>query len=193
MFLAYPDRNLILTGYTGAQQLTVGQQIAERLHLRYVNVDSLLESRAGLDLDEIRLRYGETRLKMLEMEAMQEVQLYRGALIRMSGQTLLRTEYTKRLQQTGLIVCMVVTLDAVLRRLHLSMGGRYHNPQERALAIGHLKREWAIRKLEGVCELDLTDQNEAQMVERVCAFWEAMSGGTAVDLTNGTRKAPRLV
>ena len=78
MFLAYPDRNLILTGYTGAQQLTVGQQIAERLHLRYVNVDSLLESRAGLDLDEIRLRYGETRLKMLEMEAMQEVQLYRG-------------------------------------------------------------------------------------------------------------------
>lgn len=193
MFLAYPDRNLILTGYTGAQQLTVGQQIAERLHLRYVNVDSLLESRAGLDLDEIRLRYGETRLKMLEMEAMQEVQLYRGALIRMSGQTLLRTEYTKRLQQTGLIVCMVVTLDAVLRRLHLSMGGRYHNPQERALAIGHLKREWAIRKLEGVCELDLTDQNEAQMVERVCALWEAMSGGTAVDLTNGIPKAPRLV
>jgi len=193
MFLAYPDRNLILTGYTGAQQLTVGQQIAERLHLRYVNVDSLLESRAGLDLDEIRLRYGETRLKMLEMEAMQEVQLYRGALIRMSGQTLLRTEYTKRLQQTGLIVCMVVTLDAVLRRLHLSMGGRYHNPQERALAIGHLKREWAIRKLEGVCELDLTDQNESQMVERVCALWEAMSGGTAVDLTNGIPKAPRLV
>ena len=193
MFLAYPDRNLILTGYTGAQQLTVGQQIAERLHLRYVNVDSLLESRAGLDLDEIRLRYGETRLKMLEMEAMQEVQLYRGALIRMSGQTLLRTEYTKRLQGTGLIVCMVVTLDAVLRRLHLSMGGRYHNPQERALAIGHLKREWAIRKLEGVCELDLTDQNEAQMVERVCALWEAMSGGTAVDLTNGIPKAPRLV
>ncbi len=193
MFLAYPDRNLILTGYTGAQQLTVGQQIAERLHLRYVNVDSLLESRAGLDLDEIRLRYGETRLKMLEMEAMQEVQLYRGALIRMSGQTLLRTEYTKRLQETGLIVCMVVTLDAVLRRLHLSMGGRYHNPQERALAIGHLKREWAIRKLEGVCELDLTDQNESQMVERVCALWEAMSGGTAVDLTNGIPKAPRLV
>jgi len=60
-------------------------------------------------------------------------------------------------------------------------------------AIGHLKREWAIRKLEGVCELDLTDQNEAQMVERVCALWEAMSGGTAVDLTNGTRKAQRLV
>ena len=111
----------------------------------------------------------------------------------MSGQTLLRTKYTKRWQQTGLIVCMVVTLDAVLRRLHLSMGGRYHNPQERALAIGHLKREWAIRKLEGVCELDLTDQNEAQMVERVCALWEAMSGGTAVDLTNGIPKAPRLV
>lgn len=185
MFIAHPDRNLILTGYTGPSQPAVGQQIAERLKLRFVNVDALLETRGGMDMDEMRALYGETRLKMLEMEVMQEVTLHRGALIQVSGQTLLRTDATARLQTTGVVLCLVVRLDAVLQRLHLALGGRYHNPSERALAIGHLKREWAIRKISGVRELDVTSLNEEQMIERVCAVWEQAHTGLSLKAANG--------
>lgn len=184
MFLGHPDRNLILTGYTGPSQPAVGRQIAERLRLRFVNVEALLEARGRMDVDDMRTRFGETRLKMLEMEVMQEVTLHRGAFIQVSGQTLLRTETAARLQVNGLVLCLVVRLDAALQRLHLALGGRYHNPSERALAIGHLKREWAVRKVSGVHELDVTSLNEEQLIERICAVWEQSRGGLVVNGAN---------
>ena len=172
MLLPYSDLNLILTGYTGPNQPIIGEQVATRLKMRFVNVDLQLETRAGMDIEEARNRHGETWLKTLESEIMSDVLLYRGAVIRVSGQTLLRGEYVKRLQESGVVICVVVTLDAVLRRLHLAMGGRYHNPHERALAIGQLRREWAVRKLEGIRELDMTYLNEAETVDAVAALWE---------------------
>ncbi len=187
MQYSYPDRNLILTGYTGPGQPLIGQQIADRLKMRYVNVDTLLEARGEMEIDDLRSRYGETRLKMLETDVIQDVMLYRGAVIRVSGQTLLRTETAPRFLETGMMVCMVVALDAVLRRLHLSLGGRYHNPSERALAIGHLKREWAIRKVAGVRELDMTNMNESETIKTVCDLWEQFASGLLVPAANPNR------
>lgn len=175
MLLPYADRNLILTGYTGPMPLAIGQQLAEKLRLRYVSADAQIEMRGGMDVETLRVRLGDTRLKMVESEVMQEVMLHRGAVIRVSGQTLLRGEYIKRLQQTGYIICLVVSLDAALRKLHLSMGGQYHNPSDRSLAVGRLKREWAIRKQEGVLELDVTDQSDAEVVESVRQLWEKVA------------------
>jgi shikimate kinase len=190
MLFSHPDRNLILTGYTGPSQPLVGQQIADRLKMRYVNVDALLEARGEMDIDDMRTRYGETRLKMLENDVMQDVLLYRGAVIRVSGQTILRTETTARLLDSGYIICLVVALDEVLRRLHLSLGGRYHNPSERALAIGHLKREWAIRKVEGVHELNVTDMSESRIVNTVCDIWERLSIGQPPSSINNNGASP---
>jgi len=177
MLLAHGDRNLILTGYTGPNQPIIGQQAAERLKMRYVNVEMQIKTREGMTPDELRSRYGEARLKTVEAGVMQDVLLHRGAVIRVSGQTLLRSDYAKRLQQTGPIVCLVVKLDAVLQRLHLSLGRSYHNPHERALAIGHLKREWAVRKLEGIRELDVTYLTEAETVDALIALWQKMAVG----------------
>jgi shikimate kinase len=176
MLLPYADRNLILTGYTGPMPLSIGQHVAEKLRLRYVNADVQVEARGGgMDIEAMRMRLGDTRLKMIESEVMQEVMLYRGAVIKVSGQTLLRGEYIKRLQQTGYVICLIVSLDAALRKLHLSMGGQYHNPSDRSLAVGRLKREWAIRKQEGVMELDVTDQSDSEVVESVRALWEKVA------------------
>ncbi|MBL8154477.1 MAG: hypothetical protein JNM70_09850 [Anaerolineae bacterium] len=177
MFVAVPDRNLILTGYTGPNQQSVGQQVADRLRMRFVNVDAQLEARAGFEIEDLRTRYGETRLKMLESEVMQDVLLYRSAVIGISGQTILRGEYGARLMETGPIFCQVVTLDVVLQRLHLALGGRYHIPAERALALGRLKREWAVRDLEGVIEVDTTYLTIPQIVETIVERWRELAGG----------------
>jgi shikimate kinase len=169
------DQNLIVTGYIGPNQRFIGQPVAERLKLRYVNVERQIETRAGMPSEELRARYGETRLKALEGEIMQDVLLYRGAVIRISGQTLQHSEYAQRLSETGPIICLVAALDAVLSRLHLAMGARYHNPHERALAIGQVKREWEIRKLEWVYELDTTYLTEAEMTDALINLWQKVA------------------
>jgi len=175
MLLSFADRNLILTGYTGPNQPIIGQQAAARLKMRYVNVEMQIEAREGMSSEALRTRYGDARLKMVESEVMQDVLLHRGVVIRVSGQTLLRLDYAKRLAATGPIVCLVVTLDAVLQRLHLSLGRSYHNPHERALAIGYLKREWAVRNLDGIRELDVTYLSETETVDALIGLWRQMA------------------
>lgn len=175
--LAHPDRNLILTGYIGPNVPALGQRIAEQLRMPFVNIESQIEARAGMPLADFRDRYGEARLKTLEADAMQDSLLRRRSLIYASGRTLLVADYGQRIQQTGPIVCLVATLDAVLQRLHLTLGARYHNPGERALAVGQLKREWAVRKLDGIHELDTTTQSEEEIVAAVIVWWQQVAIG----------------
>jgi shikimate kinase len=172
MLSLIPDRNLILTGYIGANTPALGQRVAERLRLPFVNVEIQVETRAGMPLVDFRNRYGESRLKTLEAEVMQDTVLRRSSVIFVSGRMLMLGDYGQRIQQTGPVICLVATLDAVLQRLHLTLGARYHNPNERALAVGQLKREWAVRKLDGIHELDTTMLSEGEIIEAVIALWQ---------------------
>jgi shikimate kinase len=171
-YIPISDRNLILTGYSGPMQPAIGRRVAVELGMPFVNIDMQIEERNGMSIDEIRARFGETRLKTLEAEVVQEVLLRRSAVIRVSGQTLLNSGYYERFAETGPVICLVASLDSVLQKLHLMLGARYHDPKERALALGHLKREWAVRQFPGIYEIDTTDQTEAQTVEAVMMLWQ---------------------
>src|SRR4051794_29251482 len=105
------DQNLILTGYTGPGQLALARRVAERLRMPFVDFEQVLEARADLSGEELRIRFGEARLKTLESELVTEVALYRGTLIHISGKTLLA--HYARLNATGPVICVVATLDAV--------------------------------------------------------------------------------
>lgn len=165
------DRNLILTGYIGPNQVVIVRRIAQTLGMPFVNFESRLEERADLPIDEIRLRFGAARVKTLEAEVIQELVLYRGAVMLISGQTLVHSDYLARLSDAGQVVCLVATLDAVLQRVHLALGARYHNPAERAIAVGNLKREWAIRNAPGVQEFDTTGMSETEIVLAIAGYW----------------------
>lgn len=173
------DRNLILTGYTGPNSPRIGQLIAERLRLPYVNIDVQITERVGLPQDEVRQFYGETRLKALESELIEEARLRRQTVIRVGARTLLRGEALPRLSSTGPVICLVTTLDAVLRRLHIAMGGRYADPNERAREIGELRSEWGVRGLPNILELDTTRLDTEQTIQAVIALWRENAIGRA--------------
>ncbi len=170
------DQNLILTGYIGPGQLIIARRAAERLRMPFVDFETVVEDRAGLSGEDLRIRFGEARLKTLESELVTEVALYRGTVIHISGKTLQQSSHFARLSETGPVICVVATLDAVLRRLHLALGARYHDPYERDIALGTLRREWVIRKQAGIIEIDTSYLSEDQMVEAVAVAWREKSG-----------------
>jgi shikimate kinase len=172
--LPIADRNLILTGYTGPYQPLIGRQAAALLKMPYVNIELQIEERTGLTADEIRSRYGESRLKMVENEVVADAVLHRNAVIRISGQTLMHSHHYERFAETGPVICLVAELDAVLHSLHLALGARYHDPHERGLAIARLQREWAARRLPGIHELNTTYMDEATIVSAVIELWQAV-------------------
>ena len=169
------DRNLILTGYIGPEMAQLARQVAAQMNRSYVNVDSLIAERLDLSVDDIRNYFGETRLKAVETEIISETALRRAHVIRVSGRTLAHEEHLARLSATGPVVCAVVSLDLILHRLHVAMGARYHNPNERGIALSDLKREWAVRGMPGVNELDLTYMETATAIEAIISVWQELA------------------
>ena len=169
------EQNLILTGYIGPDMPQLGRQIANRLNLPYTNVEGQIAERLDMTIDEIRDYFGETRLKAIEMEMVQEAALRRRTVIRISGRTLVHVDHLARLQATGPAICLTIALDAMLQRLHINMGARYHDPAERALALGELKREWAVRGQPGIHEVDTTYLDTTEIIEKVALLWQSLA------------------
>ena len=135
-----------------------------------IDVEREIEDRLGDTVEHMRQLYGERRLKAIETQIMDEIVLHRRALIRVSGNTLLNSGHLAELQRNGVIVCLVASLDSILRRIHLTLGARYHDPVERSRAIGELQREWRIRDVENVVEFDATTITDAILIERIAVL-----------------------
>jgi len=173
--LRLTERNLILTGYIEPNKPRIGRQVAQHLRLPFVDVEELIEERSGESVAFIRQNYGERRLKTVECEVMEEVLLYRSSVIRVGGGTLMHSDHFERLQQTGVIVCLVARLDAILQRMHLTLGARYHDPAERGTQLGHLRREWTVRAKAGLHELDVTYHNEEATIADILSLWQRVA------------------
>ncbi|MCY4063153.1 MAG: hypothetical protein OXG53_12345 [Chloroflexi bacterium] len=169
------DLNLIVTGYLEPNRPRISQQLALRLGLQMIDVEREIEDQLGATIDSIRQLYGERRLKAIETQVMDQIVLHRRALIRVSGNTLLNSGHLAELQRNGVIVCLVASLDSILRRIHLTLGARYHDPVERSRAIGELQREWRIRDVGNIVEFDATTITEAILIERIVTFWRDLA------------------
>ncbi|MCU0513696.1 MAG: hypothetical protein MUE40_14145 [Anaerolineae bacterium] len=173
--LPLTSRNLILTGYAEPNRPRVAQQVAAQLRMPYVDVEQQLEQRLGAALETARASFGDRRLKSAADEVMAEVTLHRHAVIRVNGSTLMHSDHLARMQENGAVVCLVARLDAILQRLHLRLGSRYHDPAQRAAALGELRREWAVRAMPGVLALDVTYQDETAMVQAILDLWQRIA------------------
>lgn len=165
------DLNLIITGYIEPNRPRISRQLAQQLGMEMIDVERRIEERFGDTIDRIRAQYGERRLKAIETEAMHDIALYRRALIRVSGSTLVNSGNLADMQRNGLVVCLVASLDSILRRIHLTLGARYHDPVERSLAIGELQREWKIREVPKIVEFDATYISESELIDQIASFW----------------------
>ena len=174
-FPLHGDLNLIVTGYLEPNRPRISQQLALRLGLEMIDVEREIENRLGDTVENMRQIYGERRLRAIETQIMDEIVLHRRALIRVSGNTLLNSGHLAELQRNGVIVCLVASLDSILRRIHLTLGARYHDPVERSRAIGELQREWKIRQADDVVEFDATYISEAELIEQIANFWRDLA------------------
>lgn len=173
--LSVTERNLVITGYNEPNKPRIGRQVASQLRMPFVDVAELIEQRTGETVAVIREQFGERRLKTVEREIMEEVMLRRNSVIRVSGSTLVHSDHYERLAETSVMVCLVARLDAILQRMHLTLGARYNNPNERGAQLGQLQREWTVRQKEGLIELDFTYHDEDDMVQDIIELWQQIA------------------
>jgi shikimate kinase len=106
----------------------LGRELAERLGRRLVVVEERVEQLAGMRVEEMRETFGVAHLKTIELQALDEILLNRGVVIRVSGDTLVSGNMLERLAETGPVFCLVAQLDAVLQSLTPSDGHALSRP-----------------------------------------------------------------
>ncbi|PVZ11815.1 shikimate kinase [Actinomycetospora cinnamomea] len=109
----------VLVGPPGAGKSTVGALVAERLGVRFVDSDTLVEQRAGRSISDIFLTDGEPAFRVMERDAVAEALAGHDGVLALGGGAVM-TEAIRDLLAGQPVVFLGVGLAAGVRRVGLS-------------------------------------------------------------------------
>jgi shikimate kinase len=112
-----PHRKIILTGYRATGKTLVGLMLAQRLHLDFIDMDEMLQERAGRPIRELVAQQGWDHFRLLERDLLAGLVDLKDVVISTGGGAILHQKIWNRLQQTGLTVWLTADIDTICRRL----------------------------------------------------------------------------
>ena len=131
--------SIALIGFMGTGKTAVGKVLSRKLGKEYVELDSLVERKAGKTIPEIFQQEGEEAFRELEIMVAKEVSGRRNVVIACGGGVVLNKINIDRLRKECLIVCLTASPGVILQRTSDSI-------KERPLLnVGNRMRE--VRKL----------------------------------------------
>lgn len=131
--------NIALIGFMGTGKTAVGKALAKKLDKKFVELDSLIEQKAGKPIPEIFQQDGEIAFRELEIEVAKEVSREKNLVIACGGGIVLNKINIDRLREESVIVNLTASPDVLLRRTRRA--GRKRpllNTLDKTLAIQEL-------------------------------------------------------
>jgi len=116
--------NIALIGFMGVGKTAVGKVLAEELGRSFVELDSLIEQKAGKSIPDIFQQEGETAFRELEMRVTEEVANKKKAVIACGGGIVLNKINIDWLRKSARIVYLTASPDVILKRVANEEGQR---------------------------------------------------------------------
>ena len=133
--------NIALIGFMGVGKTVVGKALAEKLDKKFIELDSLIEQKAGKTIPEIFKQDGEIAFRELEIEVTKEVAKDKNQVIACGGGVVLNKINIDRLRSESIIVYLEASPQVILKRVS---GGGVERPlleaSNKASAIQELLR-----------------------------------------------------
>jgi shikimate kinase len=108
--------SIALIGFMGTGKTVVGRILAEKLVKTFIELDALIEKKAGRSIPEIFQQDGEIAFRELEIEAAREVAAEKNAVIACGGGLVLNKINVDRLRQECVIICLTASPSVILKR-----------------------------------------------------------------------------
>lgn len=109
--------NIVLIGFMGVGKSAVGQALAEKLGNKFVEVDSLIERKAGKSISRIFQDEGEIAFREMEIEAIKEIASKKNQVIACGGGVVLNKINIDRLKKDSIIVWLTASPGEILKRV----------------------------------------------------------------------------
>jgi shikimate kinase len=100
----------------GTGKTVVGKALAEKLGKEFIELDALIERKAGKTIPEIFQQDGEIAFRELEIEAAREVSRKRNVIIACGGGVVLNKINIDRLKKESVIVYLTASPEVILKR-----------------------------------------------------------------------------
>lgn len=108
--------NVALIGFMGTGKTAVGEVLAQRLGKDFVELDALIETKAGKAIAEIFKQEGEAAFRELEIAVVKKVAGKKNSVIACGGGVVLHKINIDRLQENAVIVYLTASPSVILKR-----------------------------------------------------------------------------
>ncbi len=108
--------NIVLTGMMGTGKTAVGKKLAQKLNMKYIDTDGMIEKDAGISIPKIFKQKGEPYFRDVETKAVKCVALLDNFVIDTGGGVVQRSENMEELERNGMIICLTAFPEAILER-----------------------------------------------------------------------------
>jgi shikimate kinase len=110
-------RNIVLIGFMGTGKTWTGRALAQKTGLELVDMDAIIEERAGKPISEIFADDGEPAFRKMERDLAHELSHREGLIISTGGGVVLNPDNLADFKRNGLVICLAATPDVIFQRL----------------------------------------------------------------------------
>ncbi len=111
------EPNIVLTGFMGTGKTQISRRLAEALCRESVDMDDLIEERAGLPIPEVFAIHGEQKFRQLELAVCLAVANRTALVVATGGGTVVNPVCRKVLQDSGFLICLTASPEEILKRV----------------------------------------------------------------------------
>ncbi|MCH8227880.1 MAG: shikimate kinase [Proteobacteria bacterium] len=179
--------NIYLIGPMGSGKTTIGQRVAKRLEMEFLDCDRKLEQHTGASVNLIFDVEGESGFRKRESKMLRVLTSGQNVLLATGGGVVLKEENRELLQQTGLVVYLQTSVSQQLHRLCLDRTRPLLQEKDRQQKLTRLA---AARNpiYEELADLVFPTRNHGpeitarHLTEAILSYWEPSSTpDTAID------------
>jgi len=117
--------HIYLAGFMGSGKSTVGPLVAQQLGVDFVDLDDVIEARAGQSIPALFAKEGEAAFRQMETDALHAIADRSEAVIALGGGTIVDDANRAFAQSHGLLIYLEVSADTIVERV---AEGAAHRP-----------------------------------------------------------------
>jgi shikimate kinase len=108
--------NIYLVGFMGTGKTAVGEELARKKKLQFVDLDKLIELKEKRSISDIFAKEKEPYFRRLEKRVLKEVSLQKNFVVACGGGIVLDKDNINTMKNTGVMFCLSASAEVILKR-----------------------------------------------------------------------------